>query len=356
MVASIPRDDIARVVRTAFSPTAQVRAVEPLAGDASSRRYLRVRLEGAGIATATVMVLADGRFGGGDELGAGGPSVTLPFVTMARYLARHRLRVPTVYCDASREYGLVLLEDIGDTTLWTAAVREPHTARARFGSAVDVLVELQVAGARDPDPACPAFSRRFDEALARAELEHFVDHGIETRHGIRLPAGERAAILDALAPCVRPFANGPTNLSHRDYMAWNLHEHGGELVVIDFQDALIAPDAFDLAQLLTDRTTSTLLDADDVRQLIDRFTRARTAAGLPVAAGFADRYERCVLQHALKVIGRFYLLEVVQRKPRYLAYLPAVYAVARRAFAALPDCRRGAELLASRVPELVAAP
>ena len=59
------------------------------------------------------------------------------------------------------------------------------------------------------------------------------------------------------------FAGGPTDLSHRDYMAWNLHRHGGSLVMIDFQDALIAPDAFDLAQLLTDRTTATLLTPDD---------------------------------------------------------------------------------------------
>jgi aminoglycoside/choline kinase family phosphotransferase len=139
-------------------------------------------------------------------------------------------------------------------------------------------------------------------------------------------------------------------------MAWNLHEHRGELVMIDFQDALIAPDAFDLAQLLTDRTTSTLLDADAVRALIDRFVQRRAAAGLPLAPGFEERYERCVLQHALKVIGRFYLLEVVQRRPGYLAYLPAVYAVARRAFAALPDCRRGAELVAPWVPELVVQP
>jgi hypothetical protein len=274
---------------------------------------------------------------------------------MARYLTRHGLRVPAVYCDASRAHGLVLLEDIGDTTLWAAAVREPQRARALFAEAVDLLVALQSAGARDPDPACPAFSRRFDVALAAAELEHFVDHGIETRHGIRLPAAERIAILEAFAPCVRPFAEGPTDLSHRDYMAWNLHRHEDTLVVIDFQDALIAPDAFDLAQLLTDRTTSTLLGPDDVRVLVERFTRRRADAGLPLAAGFPDRYQRCVLQHALKVIGRFHLLELGKGKPGYLAYLPAVYAVARQALATLPECRQGAALVARWVPELAEA-
>jgi aminoglycoside/choline kinase family phosphotransferase len=352
MVASIPRDDIAHVVRRAFGPSVHVRAAEALAGDASSRRYVRVRLDGGDPPTAVAMLLAEGRFTGGDEIGTAAAASELPFVAMARYLARHGLRVPAVYCDASRDHGLLLLEDIGDTTLWAAASREPAAARALFAEAVDILAALQEAGARDRDPACPAFGRRFDAALAAAEIEHFVDHGIETRHGIRLPADVRATILDAFAPCVQPFATGPTDLSHRDYMAWNLHRHDGALVMIDFQDALVAPDAFDLAQLLTDRTTSALLSPDDTRALIDRFTRRRAELGFALEPGFTDRYERCALQHALKVIGRFHLLEMVKGKPGYLAYLPAVYGVARHALAALPDCRRGGELVAHWVPEL----
>jgi aminoglycoside/choline kinase family phosphotransferase len=353
MAASIPRDDLARAACDAFGPAVRVTGVDALVGDASTRRYVRVHLTGGGPATAVAMLLAEGRFGGGDELGGGAPSDELPFVTVARYLARHGMRVPAIYRDASREAGLLLLEDIGNTTLFAAASAEPARAPALFGDAVDLLVRLQTAGRQDPDPRCPAFARRFDAALARAEVEHFVDHGIESRHGIRLPPSERQAIIDGFEPVVRPFASGPTDLSHRDYMAWNVHVLDGRLVLIDFQDALIAPDAFDLAQLLTDRTTSTVIEPADERRLIERFVTARAAAGMPVAAGFEERYQQCALQHALKVIGRFTLLEVVRKKPGYLAYLPAVYGVARRAIAALPACRPGAELAARWVPELV---
>jgi hypothetical protein len=353
MVASIPRDDIARTVRATFGFSAQVIGVDLLTGDASNRRYVRVHLTGGGPATTVAMLLAEGRFaGGGDELGPAAAAAELPFVTIARYLSRHGLRTPIIYCDASRDAGLLLLEDIGDTTLWAAASATPESAPASFADAVDLLVRLQRAGATDPDPACPAFARRFDAALARAEVEHFVEHGIETRHGMRLSPAVRTAILEAFEPVVSQFADGPTVLSHRDYMAWNLHRHAGELVVIDFQDALIAPDAFDLAQLLTDRTTVNLIGPADERALIERFVTARTAAGLPVAPGFVDRYQRCALQHALKVIGRFHLLELVKKKPGYLEYLPAVYTVARRAVAALPECARGVALVAPWVPEL----
>jgi aminoglycoside/choline kinase family phosphotransferase len=135
-------------------------------------------------------------------------------------------------------------------------------------------------------------------------------------------------------------------------MAWNLHVAGDRLVMIDFQDALMAPDAFDLAQLLTDRTTETRVDGALEAMLVARFEAGRARAGLPLPPGFADRYRRCALQHVLKVIGRFYFLEVVKRKPGYLAYLPSVYAVGRRMLRALPDLAPAVATLRRWTPEL----
>jgi aminoglycoside/choline kinase family phosphotransferase len=135
-------------------------------------------------------------------------------------------------------------------------------------------------------------------------------------------------------------------------MAWNLHVRDEALVMIDFQDALIAPDAFDLAQLLTDRTTITRLGRSDRDALVDRFEAARDAVGLPTPPGLRDRLETCALQHALKVIGRFHYLEIVVGKPGYLAYLPSVYAVARESLARVADGRAIADVLGRWVPEL----
>jgi aminoglycoside/choline kinase family phosphotransferase len=129
----------------------------------------------------------------------------------------------------------------------------------------------------------------------------------------------------------------------------------GRLRLIDFQDALLGPDAYDLAALLTDRTTGTIITSALEERLIAHFCRARAAAGLPVAGGAADflaRYRCCALQRALKVIGRFYFLERVKGKPGYLAYLPGVYAVARRMLAALPAITGLQGRLAVHVPEL----
>ena len=358
MSAPIPHEGLARAVRAAFGDGATIVTAEPLSGDASSRRYVRLRLAGGHAPpTAVAMLLGtEQRFGPGADEIAGTPTNGgddgIPFVRVARWLAARGFAVPAVHHDAAGADRLLLLEDIGDTTLWVAASARLAEVPALFAAAVDLLVALQVAGARQPDPSCPAFRRRFDGRLARWELEHFVEHGFETRHGRPLPPVERADLLDRLTPLVEPFESAAPVLVHRDFMAWNIHVQDGRLRLIDFQDALLGPDAYDLGALLTDRTTGTLVTPAVEADLIGRFERGRSAGGLPVPPGLAARYRACVLHRALKVIGRFHFLERVLAKPGYLAYLPGVYAVARRMLAAMPELAEVRARLARHVPEL----
>ena len=356
MAETLPLEALSRAVRAAFGDDATIRATDRLRGDASSRSYVRLHLAGGRApATAIAMLLGSDRAPlGSDELGDDVGVTELPFVNVGRYLAAHGLPVPAVHHDATEADRLLLLEDVGDTTLWAAAEASPGDVARLVGAAGDLLVDLQAAGARDPDLRCHAFRQRFDGRLARWELEHFVEHGIETRRGRALPPAERTALLSALAPLAAPFDDAATTLVHRDFMAWNLHVQGDRLRLIDFQDALLGPDAYDLAALLTDRTTGTLVGPALETSLIARFVEGRARAGLPVAGDVAARVRACAVHRALKVIGRFYFLERVKGKPGYLAYLPAVYAAARRCFAASPGWAGIQARVAPHVPELAA--
>jgi len=350
---ALPSEILARLVRSAFGSSTRVVDVTLLRGDASTRRYARVTLAGGGPSSAVAMLLGEGRFtGGSDELGGGIAITELPFVNVGRWLAAQRFAVPALYLDASREDGVLLLEDIGDTTLWAAASAAPARVLPLFEDAVDLLVAFQAAGAHAPDDGCYAFHRRFDRALAAAELEHFVEHGVETRHGRPLPPGERRALLAALAPLLGPFEIEAPCLLHRDFMAWNLHLQGERLRLIDFQDALMGPEGYDLAALLTDRTTLELIDPAREATLLERFRQRRAEAGLPVASDLEARYRRLALHRALKVIGRFHFLELVRGKSGYLAYLPAVYGAARRMLTTDAELAPLLPLLARYVPEL----
>jgi aminoglycoside/choline kinase family phosphotransferase len=125
-------------------------------------------------------------------------------------------------------------------------------------------------------------------------------------------------------------------LSHRDYHYQNLfiqrRDGGGARIrVIDFQDALMAPAAQDLAVLLTTRDTGALITPALEAELLNHYydAAARRGAATLDRAAFLRSYRWCVLQHALKVIGRFVYLEQ-SGKPGYKAFLPNTLAQARR--------------------------
>src|SRR5438093_7107811 len=163
MPAPLSHEALARAARAAFGADVEVAGVDALTGAASSRRYVRLTLRGRRAPhTAVAMVLGvEQRFGpGADEFAGPIEDTELPFLNVARYLARHGFAVPAIYHDASAGDAIVLLEDVGDTSLWAAASAAPTEAPSLFASAVDVLVALQVAGSRDPDPTCRAFRQR----------------------------------------------------------------------------------------------------------------------------------------------------------------------------------------------------
>src|SRR5256885_16651673 len=139
MPDAIPHEALARAVRAAFG--ARIVGAQPLFGDASSRRYVRLHLAGGGAPpTAVAMLLGADRFPlGSDEIGARALTKDLPFVDVGRYLAARGFAVPLIHHDASATDSPLLLADPGDTTLWAAASARPADARPLFAAAVELL-------------------------------------------------------------------------------------------------------------------------------------------------------------------------------------------------------------------------
>jgi N-acetylmuramate 1-kinase len=165
--------------------------------------------------------------------------------------------------------------------------------------------------------------------------------------------------LGALAPELDNLAARlgglPRVLSHRDYHGHNLFVQSDRIWmrirVIDFQDALLAPAAQDLAVLLTTRDTGRVIGPDAERRLLDYYIAGLARRGVPCpdADEFISSYHLCVLQHALKVIGRFNALER-QGKSGYAAFIPHAAAQARRMLTLLATLPVGNEF-----PRLCAA-
>ncbi len=304
-----------------------------LAGDFSARRYLRARLDGGSApATVVVMVLAgSGLPFSSEELGLfPEPPAELPFLDVHRLLNAIGAPVPEIYV-AAVDHGLLLIEDAGDTVLWDAATAAPRDAEALYRRALDALLVLHERGTTHRPATSIAFQQRLDERLLRWELEHYLEWGVERRLGITLSPAARRGYDESFDFIAREIAAAETVLSHRDYHSWNILWRDDRPVIIDFQDAFLAPAEYDVASLLTDRITPHLIDPAMETRLVDYYWTARGRA----ADYDRRRYALVALHRALKVVGRLHYIALAKGKPGPLVFLPDEVATATRFFAEL---------------------
>lgn len=330
-------------------PGACIAGREPLAGDASARRYVRLRLAGDAPETTVAMLLPEGAAGASEELTAAGEARReLPFVDVGRFLDRHGVPVPAIHADAADE-GVLLLEDIGDRPLAEGLGRDPAPLR----EAVDVLARLSSLSTAH-ESECGALRQRYDRDLIGRELEVVHTHGFaDLPGGTPRRPGSDPALEAALARLGDDVAALPTVLMHRDYHAWNLHlAPGNRLVVIDFQDALLGPALYDLASLFTDRDSHRFVDPAAEPDLVERYAeRLRVHGGPDLGSGAPLRqaWFTAVAYRTLRVLGRFGFLALERGKPGYLRF---VEPMARQTRRALRASRRDEllELVAARNP------
>lgn len=348
---------LAGLITRRFGSGAGIDRVALLAGDASTRRYVRLWLRGAGApATAVAMLLADrGIAMSSDELAVfEEPPAELPYVNVHRFLAGIGVALPDLYADAS-DAGVLLLEDIGDVPLRDAVEGQPEAVVVElFARAIDQLLLIEIDGTARRDGRCMAFRQSFDRRLFDWEFEHFIEHGLG-RPGAAPVSSRDLDELRARFGRISTFLDAqPRVLNHRDFHAWNLFVHDGRIRVIDFQDALLAPAPYDLATLLGDRDTPGVVDPSAEARLLDYYAGAWAARGgepwTPERLG--EVYAACALQKALKVVGRFHYLADVKGKPGYLRYLPPTWRRIGRLLTSRPDLEPIRRLLAPHAPEL----
>jgi aminoglycoside/choline kinase family phosphotransferase len=349
------RQAIDTAVTRMWGSGTQVTQSIPLPGDASSRSYARLSLEGNGPSTTVVMMLADsGLSVSSDELAIfAEPLKELPYINVHRFLLSLGVRVPELYYDGSKE-SFLLLEDIGDVPLREAAQgRSVQEIENLYRQAIDQLVLIQVDGTHRRSDTCIAFQQRFDHRLFMWEFEHFIEWGLEKRERKSLSATEGQELRTMFDQISSTLDRAPVFLNHRDYHSWNLFVQNGVIRVIDFQDALLAPATYDLETLLNDRDTPTLITPALEQALIDYYQVAWRERGGDAMSQeqLWEEYNLCLLQKACKVVGRFYYLELEKGKTGYSRYIPPTLATVRRVVARLPQYRRLQDIIVTHFPE-----
>jgi aminoglycoside/choline kinase family phosphotransferase len=328
--------------------------VQTLAGDASTRRYHRVLVEGGDPPSVVVMELPPDPLKSEEISGKERPP-ELPFINVQRYLAAGGIPVPRIYRQ-DMALGLLALEDLGDRTFEAAVLGATSDERQRlYRMAMDEIVRFQVLGGKQTDGSCVAFSRRFDQQLLRWELGHFQEWFLENEKGVRLSAGESTALAKDFDWIAETVAMSPLVLVHRDFQSRNLmivkDERGlPTLRVIDFQDALLGSRAYDLVALLRDSYVE--LAESEVRQWIDTFMDISDIRDSG-REDFRRLFVLQTLQRKLKDTGRFIYIDRVRKNPGFLRWIPTSLRYVREALVAAPvELAAMKEILPAHIPEL----
>lgn len=262
-----------------------------------------------------------------------------PWLRVRALLEGGGVRVPQVLAEDAGA-GFLLLEDLGTDTYLHAI--HADNADLLFDDAVTQLLRLQSIPVPDGFPA-------YDEALLLRELrlfdEWFCGHHLalvlDCDDLERLDLAHRRLIDAALAQ--------PQVLVHRDFMPRNLMPVPGGPAVLDFQDAVRGPIAYDPLSLFKDAFLS--WPQDRVDAWVAHYHARAAEAGLPVPdlARFRHDFDLVGVQRHLKVIGIFARLNHRDGKPRYLQDVPRFFAYLDAVVPRHPELAPLQELLETRV-------
>lgn len=311
-------------------------AIAPLAGDASTRRYLRLtKPSGA----AVLMDAPPGaeaaacppdaspedraRLGYNAMARLAGPNAAA-FAGIAQALTARGHSAPHILA-ADLTHGFLLLEDLGDA-VFTRALDAGADAEALYGAAIDVLAALR----RSTMPrTVSAYGvdwsiLTYDPTALQTEADLFLDWYVWRGDRARFDAGARADWHAAWAALFPLLADEAPVLSLRDVHADNLiwlpeREGSARAGLLDFQDALFGHPAYDLVSLLKDARRD--VDAGLAEGMVERYC---TGGCVDDQAAFRRAYRVLGVQRNAKILGIFIRLSERDGKTGYTRFLPRV--------------------------------
>jgi aminoglycoside/choline kinase family phosphotransferase len=325
-------------------------------GDASTRSYERLTRDGA-----TYIFMNAPKRPDGPAVRNGKPYSAIahlaenvtPFIAMAHALRGRGFSAPAIFA-ADREAGLLVIEDLGEELFVEGD--PPAPIEARYEAATDLLAELH----GDAPPAVVPVEPGVDYQLPHYDMEAFL---IEAellldwylpKLGVKINDIKRNAFRSHWQELLLPLTSGVQTWALRDFHSPNLlwlpeREGVARVGLLDFQDAVMGPAAYDLASLLQDAR----VDVPEMMEiaLLSRYVRARMRKGSFEASDFARGYATLAVQRASKILGIFARLERRDRKPQYLRHMPRVWNYLQRSLAH-PDLAPLAAWYRANVPAL----
>jgi len=310
-----------------------------MAGDASTRSYARlIRDDGV------VVLMNSPRRPDGPAIYQGksySAAVHLaedvkPFVAIASGLRERGYSAPAIH-HVDLEGGFLITEDLGD-----AAFTEgdpPRPIVERYQAATDLLATLHrqfLPDVLSPAPQIIYPVPIFDTDAFMVEVGLMPDWYLPDR-GAELTGELRAEFDRMWRKMLRKSTVSTQTWVLRDFHSPNLlwldHRSGiAKVGLIDFQDAVLGPAAYDLVSLLQDARID-VPEAIEL-QLLTRYIKARRLSDeLFDPAAFAELYAIMSAQRNTRLLGTFARLNRRDGKPHYLRHQPRIWTYLSRSLA-----------------------
>lgn len=276
--------------------------LEKVAGDASFRRYFRLRLD-----DGRSYIVMDASPEQEDSR---------PFLDVASRLRAAGVHAPDIAV-SDLERGWLLLEDLGD---------ELYKQAFEYGDAEVLMAQIfDVLNCQVRSVSCAGLPL-YDRTRLQAELALFPDWYLARQRLAPFSERENAqwhSLCDVLCDSA---SEQPQVFVHRDFHSCNLMYLGGAAPgVIDFQDAVCGPISYDLMSILLDRYIT--WPRPQLEAWMEAF-RQRVAADV-APEQWLRWCDWMGLQRNLKIIGIFARLAHRDGKSGYLELIPRFVAYAR---------------------------
>jgi tRNA threonylcarbamoyl adenosine modification protein YjeE len=316
-----------------------------LAGDASSRSYARMTLPGTGIVPdSTALLMNSPRRPDGPPVYRGKSYSEVvhlaediaPFVAIAGGLRDHGFSAPAIL-HADFTAGFILLEDLG-LELFVEG-NPPAPIFERYKAAVEMLAALHHDDLPDHLPVTRGVTYtlpEYDIDAFLTETSLLLDWHIP-ESGRQIGEVARAEFDSLWRAALAPVLTARKTWVLRDFHSPNLiwlpqRPDTARVGLIDFQDALMGPEAYDVASLLQDARVDVSEEMEIT--LLTHYVKERLIRDPDFdARSFASAYTVMATQRATKILGIFARLNRRDGKPAYLRHQPRVWTYLQRALA-----------------------
>jgi hypothetical protein len=316
-------DGLSRAMMEWLGSFHEILSVQPLPGDASTRKYYRIVTSGA--PTYILMKMAPFEVS------------SLSFLSVQRYLQQVGVRVPQVF-EMNPSLGLLLLEDLGDITLLkrlqTASSQEE---KGIYEGVLDLLVEFQKRTFSKPAHALEAFSLRFDREKLMWEVKFTWDHFYKKYLKKEISLQEEQSCFQAFDHICTVLSEEPVVLTHRDFHSRNIMFVQDHWAMIDFQDARLGPLQYDLASLLRDSYYQ--MSDEQGESLVHSYRSKCQELDQKVSdpLHFLYIFDLMSIQRNFKAIGSFASFMNLRGDPGYLKYIGNTFEMMRKTLWKYPE-------------------